>query len=112
MKNPRFDQRPLLFTRLAAAWSLIALLGFAALSSAETVQLYFDQATPQIAFAAGDIKAALEKRKHTVQTHDLAALAKAGSGRKIVLAVATGKTVASLLSAQDGKPAAGLGPQA
>ena len=79
--------KTIFFTRIAtAAGMLFALLGFAALSSAETVGLYFDSATPQIAFAAGDIKAALEKQKHTVQTHDLAALAKAGSGRKIVLA--------------------------
>jgi len=38
------------------AWMLLALLGFTAPSSAETVGLYFDPATPQIAFAAGDIK--------------------------------------------------------
>jgi len=95
-----------------AAWMLFAFLGFAALSSAETVRLYFDPAIPQIAFAAGDVKAALEKRKHTVQTHDLAALAKAGSGMNIVLALATDKTVASVLSAQGGKPVASLGAQA
>ena len=41
------------FTRI-----FFALLGFTALASAETVGLYFDPATPQIAFAAGDIKAA------------------------------------------------------
>ena len=91
---------------------LLALLGLSALSSAETVRLYFDPATPQIAFAVGDIKAALEKRNHTVQIHDLAALAKAGSGKKIVLAVATDKAVTSILAAQGGKPAAGLGTQA
>jgi hypothetical protein len=95
-----------------SAWMLLALLGFSAPSSAETVGLYFDPATPQIAFAAGDIKAALEKQKHTVQIHDLAALAKAGPGKKIVLAVATDKTAASILAAQGGKPVAGLGTQA
>ena len=109
----RLPMTTMLFTRIATfAWMLFVLLGFSALSSAETVRLYFDPATPQIAFAAGDIKAALEKRKHTVQTHDLAALAKAGSGKKIVLAVAADKTVASILSAQGGKPVAGLGTQA
>mgnify|MGYP007006517975 CR=1 FL=1 len=98
------------FTRIAtSAWMLFALLGSSALSSAETVRLYFDPATPQIAFAAGDIKAALEKRKHTVQTHDLAALAKAGPGKKIVLAVATDKTAASILSAQGGQGERGNG---
>ena len=101
------------FTRIATfAWMVLALLGFAAPSTAETVGLYFDPATPQITFAAGDIKAALEKQKLTVQTHDLAALAKDGSGKKIILAVATDKTVAAMLSAQGGKPAAGLGTQA
>ena len=101
------------FTHIAtSAWMLFTLLGFSAPSSAETVRLYFDSATPQIAFAAGDIKAALEKRQHTVQTHDLAALAKGDSGKKIVLAIATDKTVTSTLSAQGGKPVAGLGMQA
>ena len=94
------------------AWLLLALLRASAPSSADTVGLYFDSATPQIAFAAGDIKAAVEKHKHTVRTHDLAVLPSAGSGQKIVLAVATDKTVASALSAQGGKLAAGLGPQA
>jgi hypothetical protein len=101
------------FTCIAtSAWMLFVFLGLPARSSAETVGLYFDPATPQIAFAAGDIKAALEKRELTVHTYDLAALARAGSGKKIVLAVATDKTAASLLSAQGGKPAAGSGAQA
>ncbi len=93
-------------------WWLLALLGFTAQSSAETVRLYFDPATPQIAFAAGDIKTALEKHKHTVESHPLAALAKAGSGKKIVLAVATDPTAASLLSAQGGKGVGSLSAQA
>jgi hypothetical protein len=101
------------FTRIATAtWTLVALLGSSAPSTAETVRLYFDSTTPQIAFAAADIKAALEKQKYAVQIHDLAALSKAGSGKKIVLAVATDKTVTAKLSAQGGEPAAGLGPQA
>ena len=101
------------FTRIATfAWMLFALLGLSRVSSAEPVRLYFDPATPQIAFAAGDIKAALEKREHTVQTGTLAALAQGGSGRKIVLATATDKTAISMLSNQGGKPVAGLGTQA
>jgi len=93
-------------------WPLLALLGIATPSSAETIRLYFDPATPQIGFAADDIKTALEKHKHTVETADLAALSKAGPGKKIVLAAATDKAVASLLSAEGGKPAPGLGEQA
>jgi hypothetical protein len=97
---------------LAAAWMLVALLGPSAPASEEAVGIYFDPGSPQIAFAAGDIKAALEGRKHTVRTHPLAALGEGGPGRRIVLAVATDKIAALALSAQGGKPVASLGAQA
>lgn len=109
----RLPMKTMPFTCIATfAWMLFSLLGFSTPSSAESVGLYFDPATPQIAFAAGDVKAALEKRKHIVETRNLASLAQAGSGKKIVLALATDKAVASLLAAQGGKGAAGLGEQA
>ena len=95
------------FTRI-----FFALLGFTALAPAEIVGLYFDPATPQIAFAARDIRAALEKREHSVQIHDLAELAKDGEGKRIVLAVAADKKVAAMLSTQGGKAVAGLNAQA
>ncbi len=81
-------------------------------SSAETVGLYYDAATPQIAFAAGDIKAALEKQKHSVETHALAALTKDSAGKKIVLALASDKAAASALSTQGSKTVGALGTQA
>ena len=57
----RLPMKTMSLTSIATfAWMLFALLGFTALSSAETVRLYFDPATPQIAFAAGDIKAVLQ----------------------------------------------------
>jgi hypothetical protein len=100
-------------TRMAAfAWMVFVSLGFSVSSSAEMVRLYFDAATPQIAFAASDIKAALEKQKHTVETHDLAVLVKAGAGKKIVLTVAGDKAALSVLSAKGGRPAPSLGAQA
>jgi hypothetical protein len=76
------------------------------------VRLYFDPAIPQIAFAAGDIKAALERQKLSVQTHPLAGLAQSGPGRKIVLAAATDQVAASLFPTQGGKPIPALGAQA
>ena len=101
------------FTRIAAfAWILFSLRGLTAASSAETVGLSLDSAAPQIAFAAGNIKAALEKRKHTVETHDLAALAKAGSGRKIVLALASDSKVGVVFEAQSGAAVKAAGEQA
>ena len=95
--------------KLSVVFALIASCGR---SPAETVHLYFDADTPQVAFAAGDIKAALEKRKHTVENRSLAALAKGDTGKKIVLAVAAGRNVVSLLAAQGGKAVSALGPQA
>jgi len=100
----------LAFTRITTfVW---LLFGFPGLSSAENIRLYFDPDTPQITFAANDIKAALETRNHTVQTHPLAVLAKDELGKKIVLAVATDTITISKLSAQAGKPVADLGTQA
>ena len=91
---------------------LILLIGFPGSSFAEKVRLYFDPTTPQIAFASGDIKAALEKHKHTVETADLTALANAGPGKKIVLATAMDKVAASMLVTEGGKFPAGLETQA
>ena len=49
----RLPMKTIPFTHIAAsAWMLFALLGVSALSSAETVGLFFDPATPQIAFAS------------------------------------------------------------
>jgi hypothetical protein len=104
--------RSLPFIRIATATGvLLALLGYPGRSLAETVRLYFDPATPQSVFAAGDIKAALEQRKYKVHTHDLAALVKAGAGKKVVLALATDRTTTAMLAAQGGKPATSPGEQ-
>lgn len=92
-------------------WGLL-LVGASSVSFGETVRLYFDAATPQIAFAAADIRTALEKQKHTVEAADLSALAQAGSGNKIVLALATNKAIVSMLETEGGKAVGGLGEQA
>jgi hypothetical protein len=94
------------------AWMTLLFYVLPALSAAENVRLYFDPASPQIAFAAGDIKTALEKQNCTVEQHGLATLPKAGSGRKIVLAIAADSAIGSILRQQGGKPVASLGEQA
>ena len=91
---------------------IFALLSLAAHSSAETVRLYFDPAAPQIAFAAGDIKDALEFQGHTVQTNNLSELTNDNLGRKIILAVSNNAGVISNLLAQGGSPVGSLGEQA
>ena len=40
----------------ATTWPLFAFLAFSTPLQAETVRLYFDPATPQMVFAAGDMR--------------------------------------------------------
>ena len=94
------------------AWLLLTLFCSNSALRAEKIQLFFDSSTPQIAFAAGDIKAVLENQKHEVSTQDLSKISQAKDGRKIVLALASDKVVADQLASQGGKPASGLGDQA
>lgn len=113
---------PLAFvsSRFREAWSRIPIIaaiciplgGMSTCLKAETVGLYYDPTQPQVAFAAGDIKAALEQRHYTVQSLALSSLNAAASGKKIVLAASGTSKTAALLAAQGGKPTNDLGPQA
>lgn len=94
------------------AKAILMFLGIMMPLAAESIQLFYDPATPQIAFAAGDIKTALEKRKHTVEVFDLVALEKAGPGKKIILGLATDKALELKFSESGGKPVSDLGAQA
>jgi hypothetical protein len=85
------------------------LLALPAFLVAETVRLQFDAASPRIAFAAGELKAALEARQHTVELHPLSApLDPAPSGRRFVLALASDPILGAQLAAHG---AATVGPQ-
>ncbi|MBB5031034.1 hypothetical protein [Prosthecobacter vanneervenii] len=96
---------------VAAACALFSLTGLPVPALADTVRLYFNPAAPQISFAAGDIKSALEKAKMSVETFALSDLEKTGNGNKIVLATSEDKAALSLLP--DGiKSVGSLGAQA
>lgn len=96
----------------ALAWMALALLGSSSLATAETIGLYYDPATPQIAFAAGDIRAALERRNYTVAIRGLGELAEPSTAKKIILALVSDETLVSQLTAHGGEGATGLGEQA
>jgi hypothetical protein len=68
----------------------------------ETISLFFDNSIPQIAFAAGDIKVALQKKSHTVIEKKLIDLNREVTGRKIVLGLKNNDSVTSLLTEQKG----------
>jgi len=89
---------------------LFLALGFTA--HAETIGLFYDRGTPQHAFAAGDIRAALEARKHTVEVKDLAGLAESYPGTKIVIGLASDAKVKALYEAQGGATVTNPGEQA
>jgi hypothetical protein len=96
----------------AAAWILLAFLGLPARSPAETIRLYYDPATPQIDFAAGDIKAAVAARGFTVEAWDLAKLTDGHAGKKVVITLSADHQVKALLAAQGGKAVGPLAEQA
>jgi len=79
---------------------------------AETVGVFFDPAVEQIKFAAGDVKAALEKNKFTVEMLPVASLKSSYKHKKVVVALATDAAVTSLLSSQGGGKLPALGEQA
>ena len=86
-------------------------LALPSLLRAETVGVFFDPAEPQGKFAAGDVKAALEHNKVTVEMLPLVSLRESYAHKKVVIALESNPAVAAVLSAQGGSKVRGLGPQ-
>lgn len=84
----------------------------ASVSYGETVGLFYDSTVAQVAFAAGDVKAALQARSIGVESFGLAQLGAAYGNKKIVIATAADAMVATQLAAQGGNAVTGLGEQA
>ncbi len=78
----------------------------------ETVGVFFDSSVPQIEFAAGDVKTALEAKSFTVEMLPLNALNAKYANKKVVLSLASNKEIVKLLSIQEGINPAELGVQA
>lgn len=87
-------------------------LALPAIVCAETVGVFFDPGVAQIKFAAGDVKAALEKNKFTVKMLPLISLNASYPNKKVVVALASNTAVTAVLAAQAGSKVAGLGEQA
>ena len=83
-----------------------------ALVFGQTVGLFFDSNVPQVKFAAGDVKTALEAKNFKVEMLPLTALNAGYSNKKVVLALAADKGVAQILKSQGGSIPTGLGEQA
>ena len=79
---------------------------------AETVGVFFDPGVEQIKFAAGDVKAALEKHAFTVEMLPLTLLNGSYPNKKVVLALTSDRAVTAELAAQGGAKVADLGKQA
>jgi hypothetical protein len=104
------------FLRTTALWAAFPalFLGGPAAGTApeERVELCFDASVPQAAFAAGDLRAALEARKYSVVSRDLAVLAEASPRKRIVLALAADARVRAALAARGAEAPPPLGEQA
>ncbi len=90
----------------------IVVLALPAIVLAETVGVFFDSNVAQIKFAATDVKAALESKNYTVEMLPIGSLKKSYKNKKVVIALASDKTAAKLLSSQGEKIPTGLGEQA
>lgn len=110
MNNPLWIERLRQHVFVGALAKVI--LAMTPIVSAETVGVFYDVSAEQIAFAAGDVKAVLEKRKFTVEMLELTSLSSSYSNKKIVIALASDPTVTFLLAAQGGSAMSVLGEQA
>lgn len=77
-----------------------------------TVTLFYNKAVPQHEFAANDIKTALEAKNFKVEFRDISTISDSPTGKKVVIALASNKEIASLLISQDIDKPNNLGEQA
>jgi hypothetical protein len=90
----------------------IMLLAIPVVLFAETVGVFFDSKVPQINFAAGDVKIALESKGFKVEILPLTALDAKYATKKVVIALASNVDMAKLLASGGGIVPSGLGEQA
>ncbi len=120
-RNPLPDQAPatswrgpyLLARRVVPLCALVAVfIAAPAVVLAETIGVFFDPNVEQIKFAAGDVKAALEKHKFTVRMLPVNSLKASYADKKIVIALASNAAATAVLALQGGGKAAKPGEQA
>ena len=100
-------------TRSARLLAFMVLCCASSTAWCESVSVFCDKTVPQIAFAAGDIKKALEGNGHTVVEKTLAELNAGVTGKKIIIARKSDNSAIALLTTQGGSINAGiLGEQA
>jgi len=79
---------------------------------AETIGIFSDNAIPQIKFAAGDVKTALEAKGFTVEIFSLSSLSSNYSNKKVVIALFSDVSVGKLYTLDGASNPENLGPQA
>ncbi len=102
-----FTQKMKFILVLFALW--VTLPAFV---SAETVGLFFDSKVPQISFAVGDVKTALESKGFSIEMLPLSALKPGYNKQKVVIALADNTDISKLLTGEGGTVPTGLREQA
>ncbi len=90
----------------------LILFAIPALLFAETVGIFTDYSIPQLKFAAGDVKTALESKGFTVEMNSLSKLKSGYSKKKVVIALASNSDIAKVLTNEGESIPTGLGEQA
>ncbi len=101
-------QRTMVSTVLGA---IVIWMSVTACVQAETVTLFYDAASSQISFAAGDVGKALEERGDSVARMSLSQIGVPAAGTRIVLATLRDATVIDAMRAQGTAATAGLKPE-
>jgi len=101
--------KPIFFSLLTVCFLTLAI---PTLVSAETVGVFFDANVPQIKFAAGDVKTALESKGFTVDMLPLASLKSDYSEKKVIIALSANAEVVKLMTGEGASIPTGLGEQA
>jgi len=78
----------------------------------ETVGVFFDSSVPQILFAAGEVKGALESKGFAVELRSLSKLSTSYTHQKVVIARSSNRAAAEVLVEQGGVAPEGLSEQA
>jgi len=78
----------------------------------ETIDVFYNQNTPQHEFAANDIKTALEEKNFDVEMKNLSTLSGSSSGKKIVIALSSNTSATQWMENQGGNAISNLTKQA
>ena len=91
---------------------MLIILSVSLITPVAAIDLYYDKALPQSAFAASEIREVLEEQEQPVELKDISSLEAENTDPKIVLALASDENANKILLTLSGREPENLGEQA